>query len=288
MINALSYYCLGRLMQQFQSHILVNHAFGLRDMCDLAKGPAFIVLNAQPGQPIHVPDVGQETVPEEIRGSLRTNVKAIEAEAIKVQLRGSYDAIQLILQSLDQSYYPKSELARDATDLHGRLVSDLRYTTCFALWGKTEELYRAQTLFGELVATQFPSAATDIVEAGKCLAFDRATACVFHLMRVMEVGLRVLAGSLNDPRLDPKINPTWHNILKKGDEELQKPVAQRTPEWAAHDQFFSEAQAYLRAVQFAWRNPTMHVDIHYDPEKAGDVMQAVKAFMRHLASVLSE
>jgi len=179
-------------------------------------------------------------------------------------------------------------LDEESVYLETALVDELREMTCFSLEGEDERLYRAQTIFGETVADRFPSASVDVEEASRCLALGRATACVFHLMRTMEIGLRVVAKSLNDPRLDPKTNPTWHNILKKGDEELQKPIGQRAPEWAKNDHFFSEAQANLRAVQFAWRNPTMHVEINYDPEKAGDVMQAVKAFMRHLASVLSE
>jgi hypothetical protein len=56
-------------------------------------------------------------------------------------------------------------------------------------------------LFGEDVSDQFPSTILDIEEAGKCLAMSRNTSCVFHLMRVMEVGLRTLAATLKDPRL---------------------------------------------------------------------------------------
>ena len=42
---------------------------------------------------------------------------------------------------------------------------------------------KAMYIFGEDVHKAFPSAATDISEAGICLALSRATACVFHLMR---------------------------------------------------------------------------------------------------------
>jgi hypothetical protein len=127
----------------------------------------------------------------------------------------------------------------------------------------------------------------DIEEAGKCLALNRNTACVFHLMRVMEVGLRALGASLHDPRIDPKRNPTWDAILKKGDEELLKPLAQRAAEWQTDEAFFSTAHASLRAVKDAWRNPTMHVERIYDDEAALEVWNAVRGFMRHLASKLS-
>lgn len=77
------------------------------------------------------------------------------------------------------------------------------------------------------------------------------TAAVFHLMRVMEVGLRALAAALNDPSMDPRTNPTWERILGRCDAELQKPRNQRSPAWAADDVFFSDAVANLRAVKDA-------------------------------------
>ena len=42
------------------------------------------------------------------------------------------------------------------------------------------------------------------------------------------------------------------------------------------------------AVKDAWRNPTMHVEITYTEEMALDVFRHVQAFMRHLATKLSE
>ena len=37
--------------------------------------------------------------------------------------------------------------------------------------------------------THFPGASFDVTEAGNCFAFERFTACVYHLMRVAEFGL---------------------------------------------------------------------------------------------------
>jgi hypothetical protein len=104
----------------------------------------------------------------------------------------------------------------------------------------------------------------------------------------MEAALRVLAKTLNDPRLDPKRNPSWDSILKKCREELEKDRLKRAPEWAADDAYFSGAAARLLAVKDAWRNPTMHVETNYDEESALDVWNHVRAFMRHLATKLKE
>jgi len=264
----------------------VNQSFTLHSAIDVRDAPRVVTVDVQSGQPIQVSTHRMEPVPVELRAAFKGPIQNMRAEIIKLQLRASYDMVQVMLKGLDESDYPIRGLAEDASELHGRLVSELKYTTCFALWGEQERLYRAEKLFGEAVADHFATASKDIEEAGKCLALSRGTATVFHLMRVMEVGLRVLAKTLNDPRLDPRRNPSWDSILKKGTDELTKPIADRASEWRTDDQFFSAAHANLRAVQFAWRNPTMHVEMDYNVDQAGDVMNCVGAFMRHLATQL--
>jgi hypothetical protein len=143
-------------------------------------------------------------------------------------------------------------------------------------------------LFGEKVEQKFGSLRADVEEAGKCLAMNRNTASVFHLMRVMEGGLRALAVSLRDSSLVPKRNPSWDTILKRSEKELQKPLKDRRPAWRKDELFASTAVANLRAVKDAWRNPTMHVERNYNEEEALEVWNAARAFMRHLATKLSE
>jgi len=152
---------------------------------------------------------------------------------------------------------------------------------------KLEFFNSSRALFGEAIIERFPASGNDIEEAGKCYAAGRDTACVFHLMRVMEIGLRTLGASLKDTRLDPKRNPSWEAILKKCDEELGKALSDRAVEWREDDAFYSTATANLRVVKDAWRNPTMHVDQTYTEETALDVWNAVRAFMRHISSKLS-
>jgi hypothetical protein len=149
--------------------------------------------------------------------------------------------------------------------------------------------FAANHLFGTEVDAAFPSAISDIEEAGKCLALERAPACIFHLARVMEIGLRTLGNSLNDPTLDPKTNPNWENILRRCDNELKEPYSKRSVEWQKDGPFYSKATATLRAVKDAWRNPALHVGvIPYTPKQANKVFGAVETFMSTLAEKLHE
>ncbi len=65
--------------------------------------------------------------------------------------------------------------------------------------------------FGEAVERVFSIAIDDIRDAGNCLALGQGTATVFHLMRVLEAGLRGLAKQLN-----VTYAPTWDGFLGSG------------------------------------------------------------------------
>jgi hypothetical protein len=179
------------------------------------------------------------------------------------------------------------EFAEMSTQLRERVEDELEATLIFKIpKGKASYFRSKEPLFGATVFVHFHPANDDIEQAGKCYALGRNTAVVFHLMRVMEVGLRALGKSLNDPSLNPSLNPSWEMILRKCDRELALDVGKRCLEWRSDDLFFSSATANLRAVKNAWRNPTMHVERNYDDEEALDVMNAVKGFMKHLATKL--
>jgi hypothetical protein len=205
--------------------------------------------------------------------------------------------VQEYLQRTSGNFSEFTELLKE---LRRRIVEDLEDRVFFHVYPhKIDQFFKrdengqltprtAPDLFGQEITTRFPGTLYDVEEAAKCFVCSRYTACVFHLMRVMEVGLRALGQSLGDPSLDPSLNPTWERILKRCDTELQKSLRDRSAEWKTDERFFAEATANLRVVKDAWRNPTTHVEAKYDEERARDVWNAVLAFMRHLAIKLSE
>lgn len=198
-------------------------------------------------------------------------------------------ALRVLMLVSDPSKTSMQEYAETLQALLDRLVDDTRRHEFFMIPAHKLATYNdARQMFGEKVNAAFPSAQKEIEQAAKCYSFGRNTATVFHLMRVMEVGLRVLGTSLNDANLDARMNPSWERILRRCDEQLKLPLDKRSQEWKAEDQFYSDATANLRAVKNAWRNPTMHVERDYEEDEALEVLSAVKGFMKHLAGRLSE
>jgi hypothetical protein len=155
----------------------------------------------------------------------------------------------------------------------------------FHVPARKAEYYKKPELFGAEVSNSFPSAIFNLEEAGNCLALGRHTASVFHLQGVMQAGLNALGDAVGVPRTE---NRSWDAILKKIDPELSKKYTEKSPYFQQNEMFCAEAAALLRSVKIAWRNPTMHVEKVYDEEKALDVFNAVKGFMRHLATKLHE
>jgi hypothetical protein len=137
-------------------------------------------------------------------------------------------------------------------------------------------------LFGDAVFTAFPSATDDIAEAGTCLAFERSTACVMHLMRVTEAGLRALATAVGVSHQND-----WGAYIREIYKELERQVKSAGAQSPDH-QFYAEAAAQIDNVKRAWRNPTMHVDKSYSQPRAEEILLATKSLMIHLAARISE
>lgn len=148
---------------------------------------------------------------------------------------------------------------------------------------------RPRELFDPLIVGRFPESGRDIEDASLCFIFGQYTACVFHLMRVVEFGLRRLAGL--GPIPDPK--PSWGAVLQK----LEK-YAFRTeykdlpPSLQPHIEVVKNLIPRMHAIQHTWRNMVMHVEEKLVPTEpfsakaALEVMNATEAFRRFLASTL--
>ncbi len=189
----------------------------------------------------------------------------------------------LSVRTTDISHF--SQLARD---FMGRVQEELAGIVFLSLKPSDAAYYEKSREGWETVLDRFPGSIYDVEESGKSLALGRYTACVFHLMRVLETGLRSLAKTLNAPTLDPTRNPSWEMILRKCDDEMKLPLKDRSTEWKSDELFFSTVTAYLRAVKEAWRNTTMHVERKYNEEEAREVYFTSRFFMRQLATKLSE
>lgn len=139
-----------------------------------------------------------------------------------------------------------------------------------------------ENLFGAGVQDSFPSSIFDFEEAAKCLAYGQGTACVMHLARVAEVGLKALASEL---KLPPQNN--WGQHLKNIETELMSRY-KKTGARTSNELFYAEVAAQLGHIKTAWRNPTMHAESKHTETQGEEIFRAVRSFMQHLATLLHE
>src|SRR5579864_2451812 len=111
-----------------------------------------------------------------------------------------------------------SEFQKMIPEIRFRIKDEMEDKLFMYIPSPRAERYDLIEPFGTGVAGNFPSCSYDAKEAGSCFAGARFTACVFHLMRVLEIGLLAFA------RLFPAV-PTdkenWQQIIEKIESEIR-------------------------------------------------------------------
>jgi hypothetical protein len=170
------------------------------------------------------------------------------------------------------------ELSRSLKELENTIRFEMQGCHFFHMDGKLVPFYNQNSLFGMRVTVRFPEMQYDITEAGNCYAMGRSTACVFHLMRIMEIGVQKFGDRLGIQFTNSK---DWHNIVEEINKAI-KPLPQKKAETVA----LSQAAAHLYNVKVAWRNRVMHPHDVYTLEEAGALLEHVKSFINNLANLL--
>lgn len=143
-------------------------------------------------------------------------------------------------------------------------------------------------VFGDAVNAAFPSTGYEISEAAWCLALARGTASVFHIMRVLEIGLTALGDvfnvSLAHTNWAPAIEEIEKNIRNMHKDQRWKSL----PDCKEQREFYSQAAVHFGVIKDAWRNSTMHPRAKFTPDEAEVIFLGAKGFMQKLAEKLSD
>jgi hypothetical protein len=200
----------------------------------------------------------------------------------KIGLRVTAGHAEQVVRNLEteDARFSGAQVSQMLTSLGMNLTSEMQTHMFMRIFPERSDCYEHSELFGASVGANFASATRDIKDAGTCYAVDRNTACVMHLMRVLEVGLNTLATELH-VAFDRR---NWENVINDIDAEIKKING---PSWGADWkeklQFYSGAAKDFRYFKDAWRNHAMHHREHYDASEAKSIFEHVKAFTAHLA-----
>ncbi len=147
--------------------------------------------------------------------------------------------------------------------------------------------------FGKDVARKFKTRGKqEVGEAANCLALGRDTACVFHLMRAVEVAIEALRLCLGLPAPTKGQHKAWGAILGRFQEEIDKRNEDRAwpRQWSSLEdkRFFEQVQMALISIKDGCRDDTMHVERSYNERQAQHMFALTKGFMERVASRLDE
>ncbi len=198
---------------------------------------------------------------------------------------GGWEGLQSHLTRLEgkMSYAPHADVARGFRELQERIRDELSSEFFFHLSRSGAELYENPTPFGEAVSAKFGNAHADIRSAAQCFALGQGTACVFHLMRIMEYGVTTLARFLK-VQIEVK-RENWFDICNRASTAANNRPA-KTRAQKARNARLGAAVAHLQTVRLAWRNEVMHPKQTYTLEEAREIYNAVRVFMGDLAELV--
>lgn len=228
----------------------------------------------------HDTDLDPETIiPQEpsdhiagLAGDLMKSLEVLDARVTAIAVRN----LLLLLNAKKLTY---GSLGRMYKDINSRLHDELSLVQIFVMDGSKAKYFEPGTpLFGPEAADKFPLAIPDMEDAGKCLAFGQGTATVYHLMRVMEYGLRAIGAMLEIPYA-----PSWESYLIQIRKKAEEKRAAKTIDWKGLEPFFLLVEGDLTAVKLVWRNPTMHIQRRYSVQEAEEIFSAVRSFMMRIA-----
>lgn len=213
----------------------------------------------------------------------------LQREADRLQLRMAKAQLNRISAYIESGQVNQSMLRSLVVELLSRVQDELDDRVFLAIPSEGVIYYSpSNPLFGTQVESQFPTAAFEIEEAGKCRALGRHTACVFHLMRAFEVSIRGVARCLSIPDPLKPAERNWGNVLRTVKTEMDRRWPTAADRHAGDGRTFEALYASLDAVKNPWRNSTMHVEGKYTEEEARHIWSATEGFMRALAARCDE
>ncbi|MGA2786845.1 MAG: hypothetical protein ABSF60_04905 [Verrucomicrobiota bacterium] len=194
---------------------------------------------------------------------------------------------------IDMELYPYthnySQIYTILWDLHRSFIRELMVVHFAFISGDKLQFFEQEELFGETVYENFKIAREDIKAAGNCLAADLHDAAVFHLLRVVEIGLRELAKNLGIKKISktPLDYSGWEKVVGAINDKLEVKIPKsRGPKKSAALKLQSELLADLKAFEVL-RNEIMHGRSHHNEQEAIGLFNRVREFMQRLANAIS-
>jgi hypothetical protein len=224
-------------------------------------------------------------------------VQPMEGEATRLQMLDVDETFIWNLLSLRRRLQDSEELSKAALkelleQVHQTFYVRLSQLTFVYVPAPNDKYFEQDEMFGAKVYDRFPLARDDIKDAGNCYAVFLYTACVFHLMRVAELGLRAIADKVgaeitHNGQAIPLEYGDWNKVIEKIATKIT--AARKTVNPAEKEKIigrYSEANDRLIRVRDQWRNDISHTRTRFNEPETRGILERIKELMIFLANTL--
>jgi hypothetical protein len=219
---------------------------------------------------------------ESLLASIKEECGRLELSHTLKMTQGIESKYQSKLKLKDTTFgecYSDSDLLHDLNTLDMSFSNEFGGELIFRIASGGNAYFEKTHLFGSEVTNAFPSSVENVRNAGTCFALEQYDACVFHLMRVLEYGIRVLATKFSIPFQ----NSTWNTIIQQIESSVKGMNPGFGADWKEQQKFCSEAASQFLFLKDAWRNHIMHLSDVYDEGRALSILRHTNDLMRTLA-----
>jgi hypothetical protein len=220
----------------------------------------------------------------ELLDRLQTATLDLDMEAVSIE------AIPYLKDRLERLGYSVQQAGVELRALRELVDSGLSFRLFFGIEKNNSKYFNNPALFGVRVNEVFSEANDDIREAGNCYATANYTATVFHLMRVVGVGLRALAKHQKIKTNVPLELQEWKTLI----DGINKTVKDKIENWPKSREkdealrFFADVTGEIQVYKDELRNPLSHRSIQYREPEARSALNRVQEFMQKLVKYFPE
>jgi hypothetical protein len=226
-------------------------------------------------------------VPSNLRSEMISKLEKLRRACSDLQTPQSMRRLRDVIEPELRRGVSYDRLINQLRELRSDLMADLGSCYVVELPNKKLELLSELSLTWGRIFAMFPLCERDARDAVECYVVGMNTACVFHLMRTTEHGLRAVA---NDRRIKtigtrPLELSEWGQIigeLEKSVQDIQQWKATLARE-AAHE-FYNYALKELRGFNDGWRRHVSHTRSHpYSDDETAALIGHVQRFMHKIS-----
>jgi hypothetical protein len=232
-----------------------------------------------------IEDLKNMKVEDVERESLTNRLKKLKSQCISMPV--SVIQIDRMIERLSHADITQDELKTHEDYLSNCLSDEMKSKLFFYIEPNKQQLFMGKNPFGEEVIAKFPSTIIDIEEAGKCIAFERYTAAVYHLGRVSEAVLVIICERIGYHSPKRGFGEALR-FIDNGLEKVRKDYQNASPLFKGDVEFLSSVAVQMHAVNGAWRQRVAHIERNYNEEEALRIWDATKGLMQQLATKLKD